>query len=536
MMNASFIDPRTRPDPTSARRATRVTNDWDAVKGLHQLCRAGRTYDVERWIEEGRPLQMPASERHRRARRSESALEIALQDGNYALVQLLLVNGYDANQEDGSPLDQALTDRRWDLVDLLLEWGADPQDVDLETLFGTYQTSLFERFFAYGVDLTADHELASCLGHHTSNKPLFGFARRHRAGDSRIQRELNIALGHHAETGNEKGVLLCLWAGADPHAPAPSLRYDLRGQGDDGDDYDYGGVSAVWQACCSGHHQLLARLGVDPERDDIDSLYCVARNAATIGVLMRVAPPRRPGVVVSALIRDVSWRSSSTWGEFGYRHYETVRALESLFELGVRWHAMEGEEAAAVRATLIKLRDDPFIEILKLLTTKDYCSPDVLREVARTPAMTKRMQEVGFIPQDGADAERPRRDPPTRWREVISKCGIELPKPRAMEPVLPREVCIGMRRPGTQEMRISREELYDRVWSTPVEQLAKSFGVSGRGLAKACARLHVPVPPRGYWARLSAGQRPRRARLPALKAGNLDGIVLWQDVDQLRDS
>jgi hypothetical protein len=531
-MDAPFIDPRTGPDPASARRTARIANDWDALQGLQQLCRAGRTYGVERWIAEGRPLQVPAFERRRRARRSQSALEIALQAGNYALVLLLLVNGYDANQEGESPLDQALSDRRWDLVDLLLEWGADPQDVDLETLFGTYQTSLFERFAAFGVDLTANHELASCLAHHTSNKPLFGFARRHRARDARIQLELNIALGHHAETGNEKGVMLCLWAGADPHTPAPSLRYDVRGASDDGDDDDeYVGVSAVWQACCSGHHEVLARLGVDSERDDIDSLYCVARDSATIGVLMRVAPPRRPGVVISALIQDVSWRSSSTWGDFGHRHYETVRALESLFESGVRWHAAEGDEAAAVRATLIKLRDDPFIEILKLLTAKDYCSPDLLTEIARTPAMRRRMKEVGFIPSDADASKRSRRDPPTRWREVISKCGIELPKPRAIEPVLPREVRIGFRRPGTREMRISREGLYDRVWSAPVEQLARSWGVSGRGLAKACVRLQVPVPPRGYWARLSAGQRPRRPRLPALKAGKLEAIVLWQEAE-----
>lgn len=531
-MNTAFIDPRTRPDPASVRRTARITDDWDALQGLHQLSRAGNTYGVERWIAEGLPLQVPASERRRGARKSESALEIALQAGNYALVLLLLVNGYDANQESGSPLDQALSDRRWDLVDLLLEWGADPHDVDLETLFGTYQTSFFERFCSCGVDLTADHELASCLAHHTSNKPLFGFARRHRVHDARIQRELDIALGHHAESGNEKGVMLCLWAGADAHTPAPSLRYHVRGSSDDDDEEDeHVGVSAVWQACCSGHHEVLARLGVDPERDDIDSLYCVARNSATVGVLMRVAPPRRPGAVVSALVRDVSWRSSSTWGDFGYRHYETVRALESVFELGVRWHAVEGEEAAAVRATLIKLRDDPFIEILKLLTAKDYCSPDVLREIARTPAMRKRMKDVGFIPRDGDDAKRPRRDPPTRWREVISKCGIETAKPLAREPVQPREVRIGSRRPGTQEMRISREELYDRVWSAPVEQLAKSWGVSGRGLAKACARLQVPVPPRGYWARFSAGKRPRRSRLPALKAGKLKAIVLWQDAE-----
>src|SRR5690606_19162861 len=113
--------------------------------------------------------------------------------------------------------------RRWDLLDLLLEWGADPNDVDLEHLFGTYQTELFERFLKLGVDFTVGHVLAETLAHHTSNKPLFGFARRLRESDPRVQDQLNMALVHHASEGNLQGVSLCLWAGADPHAPARSL-------------------------------------------------------------------------------------------------------------------------------------------------------------------------------------------------------------------------------------------------------------------------------------------------------------------------
>ncbi len=353
MTDTHFIDPRGNPAPPVARPGSRLTRDWEAVDRLRQLCRFGCMYDVERWIAEGRPLQVDVADMPRRGRRRQTALEVALEAGNQALVLLLLVNGYDPNQEEGSPLDQALSDRRWDLLDLLLDWGADPKDVDLETLLGTYRTSLIERFRSLGVNLTADHAMASALGYHTSNKPLFGFARRHRADDPSIQRELNTALRHHAGEGNEKGVMLCLWAGADPHAFAPSLRYDIRPIGDDDEEEDdSSGVSAVWQACCSGQHEILRRLEPDPELDDFDSLYYAARNSATMRILMDIAPPRRPGAVICSLIRDVSWRSSLAWGYYGTGHYETVRAIETLFEGGIRWHVAEGEEAAAVRATL----------------------------------------------------------------------------------------------------------------------------------------------------------------------------------------
>lgn len=58
---------------------------------------------------------------------------------------------------------------------------------------------------------------------------------------------------------------------------------------------------------------------------------------------------------------------------------------------------------------------------------------------------------------------------------------------------------------------LSRRDLYELVWSTPVTKLAEQFGISDRGLAKICERHRVPSPPRGYWAKLDAGAKPKRA-------------------------
>jgi hypothetical protein len=46
-----------------------------------------------------------------------------------------------------------------------------------------------------------------------------------------------------------------------------------------------------------------------------------------------------------------------------------------------------------------------------------------------------------------------------------------------------------------------------------MRELAKDFGLSGVGLAKRCRKLGVPVPGRGYWARVAAGQKPHRPKL-----------------------
>lgn len=62
---------------------------------------------------------------------------------------------------------------------------------------------------------------------------------------------------------------------------------------------------------------------------------------------------------------------------------------------------------------------------------------------------------------------------------------------------------------------LSRKELYDRVWSEPMQRLSKEFGLSDVGLAKTCRRYAIPVPPRGYWAKQQAGHKVRQAPLPA---------------------
>ncbi len=61
---------------------------------------------------------------------------------------------------------------------------------------------------------------------------------------------------------------------------------------------------------------------------------------------------------------------------------------------------------------------------------------------------------------------------------------------------------------------LSREDLYELVWSKPMRELAKDFGISDVALAKRCRRLGVPAPGRGYWARVDAGQQPYRPTLP----------------------
>lgn len=70
--------------------------------------------------------------------------------------------------------------------------------------------------------------------------------------------------------------------------------------------------------------------------------------------------------------------------------------------------------------------------------------------------------------------------------------------------------------------RFTRQELYELVWSEPMAQLAKKFGLSDVGLSKACRRIAIPVPERGYWARRQAGKQTQRRPLPPRGPGMPD--------------
>lgn len=65
------------------------------------------------------------------------------------------------------------------------------------------------------------------------------------------------------------------------------------------------------------------------------------------------------------------------------------------------------------------------------------------------------------------------------------------------------------------EILVSREHLYEMVWSVPTKVIARDFMISDVGLAKICKRLGVPKPPRGYWAKIAAGRKQSRPPLPA---------------------
>ncbi len=63
---------------------------------------------------------------------------------------------------------------------------------------------------------------------------------------------------------------------------------------------------------------------------------------------------------------------------------------------------------------------------------------------------------------------------------------------------------------------LEREALYEEVWADPITVVAARYNLSDVGMAKTCRRLHIPLPGRGHWARVRAGQPATKTPLPPL--------------------
>lgn len=74
--------------------------------------------------------------------------------------------------------------------------------------------------------------------------------------------------------------------------------------------------------------------------------------------------------------------------------------------------------------------------------------------------------------------------------------------------------------PAVRDDGLTRHDLYELVWSEPMLKLAARFDVSSSYLARVCARMNVPRPERGYWAKLAVNKAPEKPALPSARPGD----------------
>lgn len=64
------------------------------------------------------------------------------------------------------------------------------------------------------------------------------------------------------------------------------------------------------------------------------------------------------------------------------------------------------------------------------------------------------------------------------------------------------------------KITLTREELYELVWSKPVIHIAKEYGFSDNGIRKICKKHDIPLPKSGYWSKLKFNKKVDKIKLP----------------------
>lgn len=77
---------------------------------------------------------------------------------------------------------------------------------------------------------------------------------------------------------------------------------------------------------------------------------------------------------------------------------------------------------------------------------------------------------------------------------------------------------------------LTRQELYDRVWSTPMTQLVAEFGMTTGRLTTLLRRADIPAPRSGHWMRKQHGKPVTQDALPPAPPGHSDPLALGPHV------
>lgn len=79
-------------------------------------------------------------------------------------------------------------------------------------------------------------------------------------------------------------------------------------------------------------------------------------------------------------------------------------------------------------------------------------------------------------------------------------------------------------------VRVTRQQLYRWLWTTPAERIAEVIGISGSTLAKTCRKFDVPTPARGYWRRVQTGQNVPATPLPNPEDIRLTSLEVSEEI------
>ena len=360
------------------------------AKELLRLCRAGRLYDIEKWITAGKPLDIPVG-------RSKTLLQMAVETEFHSLVEL--ISRHESHQASkNAALENAISLRRTDLVELLVENGAQITSVPFADVLLTWQPKLIRFFLDHGADPVSDSPFAVAFGAkvRTALRAFLDCKQIHPEQADALQEQANIALRYFCSKGDMKWISLMLWVKADARSMGPSLEEEYT---NDPECY----TSGLQQASYAGNVEVLKKLKPEAGRDNLeDLLHCAAisgRKDALHYLLEIGAKTDDRANGGSSALDTCLWRLSfKRFDPYGGKRlaskYDASGALECVQELlvhGAVWNPTEPSHVTSLRRTLCECEPAVAIDLLQLFYKYNACPAERIHKLLGTPRIREHL-------------------------------------------------------------------------------------------------------------------------------------------------
>ncbi len=348
----------------------------DDIKQLIALVRAGKLFEVQKWIADSKGTVPPEPYR-------SSPIRVAMKTGFHSMVEVLLMT--DVKQDEKNYLlRRAVWDNKFELAILLVESGADIQSVDFAEVCDTANPLLMRYFLDRGIDAVTGEPFARALQY--PKRPHLGIFMSYRDKMPGLQYQLNLALRHHAREGKLKWVCLLLWAGGNPHLPLPDI-------GEESDpDWE---TSALEEALHHGHVEIVKKMPIDPLQDDLNKLLCAAclsEKWELIETVLNAGADPNSGdggaTPIEKLFWKLEWAIQPLFGSRSEMTVQTVLATITKFaDRGARWQPENNYRVNGLRRSLYRLDANWIERIIKEFSLHKVGSKDLLLKLVKTPRM-----------------------------------------------------------------------------------------------------------------------------------------------------
>ncbi len=364
-------------------------------KALLVLCRAGKLYEIERWIASGKSIATDPSLK-------KTPLLTAVGTGFHSLVELLARNEPRQEQKDRA-LAEAVDNKRLDMIEVLVENGARIRAVPLEDVLMTWDRPIMRFFLDRGADVVTGNPFAMVFREKVqfALRPFVDYKKAHPELADALQSQADRALRHFASQGDLKWISLMMWAGANPRSLGPD--FDGRFENDP-ECY----TTALQEACSRGSLDALKKLKPDPTRDDLSDLLnsaAFSESKETIDYLLTLGaqPNDKPNGASSALDRCLShlpWEDRNTFLSKQLASKYALQAglarIERLLQAGAKWRPSNAYEMNWVRKVLCQCEPAVTVTLMKLVAKYKAAPEELLEELLDTPRMRGHLSTIGM--------------------------------------------------------------------------------------------------------------------------------------------